>query len=203
MHACRSSSVSRMSTRTVPAVGEREINERWATWLRRRMRVAGFTTPTELGRASGVDQSVVSRWLNEGRTPQVDQLRKIAGALDATMLDLLIAAGYVEPDEIDVTDASTTTIFADVAEAIKQDTDLIEEARTHLLNQYDLLRRLTPSPSEARGKKAARRVKSPPDQSGLRAVARGGNPAHREEVSRMARRVREQHTNGEGTEDST
>lgn len=190
--------------RDVPfrAVGEREINQQWATWLRHRMRIAGFTTPTEMGRASGVDQSVISRWLNEGRTPQVDQLRKIAGPLDATMLDLLIAAGYVAPDEVNVTEAATT-VLADVAEAIKNDTDLIEEARAHLLSQYDLLLRLSPSPSVARGKKTPR-TKTPSEQHPLRAVARGGDPAHREQVSRMARRVREQHDNdGEGTEDST
>lgn len=203
MHACRSSPVSQMSARTVAGVGEREINEQWAAWLRRRMRTAGFGTPTELGRASGVDQSVISRWLNEGRTPQVDQLRKIGGPLDASMLDLLIAAGYVARDEIDVTEAATTTVLADVAEAIRQDAGLIEEARAHLLTQYDLLRRLSPSPSEARGKQTPRRAKTPSDQPPLRAVARGGDPAHREEVSRMARRVREQQTHGEGTEDKT
>src|SRR5438309_1741410 len=39
--------------RAVPfrAVGEREINQQWATWLRHRMRIAGLTTSTARGRA--------------------------------------------------------------------------------------------------------------------------------------------------------
>jgi len=170
-----------MSRRTVPAVsGEREVNERWATWLRRRMRAtAGVGTPTELGQASGVDQSVISRWLNEGRTPQVNQLRKIATPLRATMLDLLIAAGYVSPDELGVTDTPSSAVVADVAEAIKRDADLIDEARLHLLNQYALLRRLGPDePSETPARKTSRRPASPdaPVARPIRAAARRGKP---------------------------
>jgi len=167
-----------LSRRTVPAVsGEREVNERWATWLRRRMRTAGVATPTELGRASGVDQSVISRWLNEGRTPQVDQLRKIATPLRATMLDLLIAAGYVSPDELGVTETPSSAVVADVAEAIKGDAALIDEARLHLLNQYELLRRLSPETSVPRGRKTAKRPTSPgAEPRPLRAAARRGKP---------------------------
>jgi len=118
-------------------------------------------------------------WLNEGRTPQVNQLRKIATPLRATMLDLLIAAGYVSPDELGVTDTPSSAVVADVAEAIKRDADLIDEARLHLLNQYALLRRLGPDePSETPARKTSRRPASPdaPVARPIRAAARRGKP---------------------------
>jgi transcriptional regulator with XRE-family HTH domain len=185
-------------------MGEREVNQRWATWLRRRMRSANIATPTELGRESGVDQSVISRWLNEGRTPQVDQLRKIATPLRASMLDLLVAAGYVGPDEVVADDSAGSGKFlVSIYEAIDQDEALLDEAKQHLRNQYELLLRVAPqpSPSVAAGRERSRRAQNPPGEPRrLRPVARGGDPADREEISRRARKVREQHDNGEGTD---
>lgn len=146
---------------TVSGVGDREINEKWAAWLRSRMRARSIDSPTALAKASGVDQSVISRWLNEGRTPQVDQLRKIADPLKATMIDLLIAADYVRREEVTGEPAPD---LLDVPDAIERDTALIDEARAHLLNQYELLRRLS--------EKAATQEAARP----LRAVARKRSP---------------------------
>lgn len=154
-------------------MGDREINEQWAAWLRRRMRTKNYSTPTELARASDVDQSVISRWLNEGRTPQVDQLRKVAGPLEASMLDLLVAAGYVTRAEVTGVEAAwaePTTI--DVSDAIESDPTLIEEARTHLLAQYQMLRDL----SVLRSSKDTERPKTSAGQKPLRAVARKRQP---------------------------
>lgn len=77
----------------------REINESWASYVRERMRRQKVAGPSELARASGVDQSVISRWLNEGRTPTVDALRRIAGPLETSLLDLMVAAGHITADE--------------------------------------------------------------------------------------------------------
>lgn len=134
-------------------------------------------------------------------TPSLGSLLQAASALrmsDRDTDDLIVKAGH-PPLPKRYTDGARPL---SVIEAVENDPDLIEEARAHLLNQYDLLRRLTPSPSVPRGKQIPRRTKRS-DEPPLRAVARGGDPAHREQVSRMARRVREQQTHGEGTEDST
>lgn len=135
-------------------------------------------------------------------TPSLGSLLQAASALrmsDRDTDDLIVKAGHA-PLPKRYADAARPM---SVVEAVENDPELLEEAKQHLLNQYELLLRLAPSPSVARGKQSSRRAKTPSDTPPLRAVARGGDPAHREEVSRMARRVRQQQTNGEGTEKST
>lgn len=70
----------------------------------------------------------------------------------------------------------------DVATAILGDVDLIDEARDHLLAQYELLRRIAPLSDVADSQK-------PP----LRAVAHKGKSSDRAEVARLARNARKQY----------
>jgi transcriptional regulator with XRE-family HTH domain len=181
----------------------RDVNDRWADWLRRRMRQCGYANPSELDRASGVDQSVISRWLNEGRTPQVAQLRKMTTALDVTMPQLLVAAGYVEHEELGGDTTVPHDVISDVADAILRDTELLEEAKEHLLKQYQLLRRLPPqktSPTSADAQEPPRPVVPPPDHTegareGVRRIRDETRRAHGIEDERK-------HKRGTGTRDS-
>lgn len=91
----------RLCRRTYLAcVPDRDVNDSWADYVRRRMRERGITGPSALAKRSGVDQSVISRWLNEGRTPQVEQLRKVAEPLGTDLRALLIAAGYASEQDL-------------------------------------------------------------------------------------------------------
>lgn len=156
-----------MSSLAAPNVsgmaGEREVNNAWATWLAQRMRAVGLPTPSDLARASGgqPDQSVVSRWLNEGRTPTIDLLRRVEGPLKTPLLELMVRAGHITAAEAKMTrELAMQTV--DVPDAIREDPALIEEARAHLLNQYELLRRLSsPDAAAARPLRAAARKKPP------------------------------------------
>lgn len=176
----------------------------FGAWLSAQMTKCGFANNVELEHVTGIGNTTISRWRNETMAPSVDQLRKLEGPLRTPLLELLVRAGVLSPEEAKVSREQLRTIppvaVADVAEAVANDPDLIDEAKQHLLNQYELLRRLSPvakpSPSVARGKKSPRRTTTPSDQPELRAVARGGDPADRAEVARIARRAREQYERG-------
>lgn len=132
-------------------------------------------------------------------TPSLGSLLQAASALrmnDRDTDELITKAGHPPLPRRYADTARPVSVI----EAVENDPDLLDEAKQHLVNQYELLRRLSPtaSPSVAPGKKAPRRTATPSDPP-LRAVARGGNPEDREEVSRMARRIRKQHEQGEGT----
>lgn len=90
---CRRTYLARVPTR--------EINEGWAAYVRKRMDDMKVSGPSDLARRSGVDQSVISRWLNEGRTPTVDALRRLAKPLDTSLLELMVAAGHLTREEAD------------------------------------------------------------------------------------------------------
>lgn len=83
-------------------VPTRDVNETWAAFIRARMKTHGMAGPSDLARASGVDQSVISRWLNEGRTPTVDALRRLVAPLKTSLRDLLIAAGHATEEDLPV-----------------------------------------------------------------------------------------------------
>jgi transcriptional regulator with XRE-family HTH domain len=171
----------------------REANEGWADFVDRLISSRYGGKQSALADAIGVSPSTVTRWL-DGATPAIPQLRAMSEVTGFGMAELLTAAGALDAAGAEQP-AASPDVLADVAEAIRRDTQLIEEARAHLLNQYELLRRLSPPTlSVRRGSQGGRRATTPPgeDQS-LRAVARGGDPSHRGQVRKMARQAREQY----------
>lgn len=147
------------------------MSQEFATWLWGAMREAGYEPEpdrrvagrTRFAEAAGISLSTVTRALDVGRVPEPEILRKMAPALHRSVLECFIAAGYLTASEAGIATKGDLprAPVADVAEAIKQDTDLLEQAREHLLNQYAILREW----SEAIGRTA-------PSQRPLRAVAR-------------------------------
>ena len=69
------------------------------TWLPTAMRRRGLLSNRDLSRATGVSDSVISRWLTAGAVPTVPQLRLLTGALDVDLLDLMVLAGHLTPEE--------------------------------------------------------------------------------------------------------
>ena len=47
--------------------------------------------------------SVLSRWRNAGTQPSLEQLRRLQQSLQASLLELLVAAGHLTPAEAKLT----------------------------------------------------------------------------------------------------
>lgn len=96
------------------------MQARFSEWLRVRLKELDWSN-ADLERASGVDGSNISRWLDaeRPRRPTSDKLKKIAGPLGVPYLDLMKIAGYLpgEPtvrDDIDNRLAAMTLISSRV-----------------------------------------------------------------------------------------
>lgn len=129
-----------MRAGTVPRV----TSEGWPAYLRSAMKAAGISNQAELARRLGVSDSDVSRWLKGIVQPQPPQLRKMTTVLRRPMLELLVAAGHLEPDEAGMEGVPQVPAprVADVLDAIAEDDRLLPEAKDHLRNQYGLLLRV-------------------------------------------------------------
>lgn len=71
----------------------------WPDYLRRAMESAGHTA-TSLARAIGASPSVVSRWLSGETQTEVFYLRRLSAVFHVPVIDLLVAAGHLEPDDV-------------------------------------------------------------------------------------------------------
>lgn len=154
------------------------VNQEFATWLYDAMRQAGYTPEpdrreagrTRFAEAAGISPATVTRALDNGRVPEPAILRKMANALGVVTLDAFLAAGYLLPDDVgepnlDGEATRPQLALVDVSAAIQHDPDLVDEARQHLLNQYDILRRFSSGLSSSKG-----------TERPLRAVARKRQP---------------------------
>lgn len=75
------------------------MSDGWAGYLNAAMASAGFTRPSDLARAAGIKQPLISRWLDGTSIPDVASLRKLAKPLGVTLLELMVAAGHLTPAE--------------------------------------------------------------------------------------------------------
>lgn len=110
-------------------VSKREINDDFADWLRGRMRQRGYDLDgaraggmTRLAADADVSLSVISRALNEGRTPDLESLRGLGRALGVSLGDMLVAAGKADREELPVSAAPVGAgvdpdFLAEIAEA--------------------------------------------------------------------------------------
>lgn len=55
--------------------------------------------PSDLARATGVSDSVISRWRSGQSVPDVENLRRLSTALRVPLLELLVAAGHISASE--------------------------------------------------------------------------------------------------------
>jgi transcriptional regulator with XRE-family HTH domain len=109
----------------------------WSVWLWQRMHEVGLPTNRELARASGVPESVISRWRNQAVTPSVEQLRRLRQPLQVPLVELLMRAGHLTAEEAALEDRpAPVPVRLGVAEAMEADPDLPEDLRSLLLAQY-------------------------------------------------------------------
>lgn len=101
------------------------------------MHEVGLPTNRELARASGVPESVISRWRNQAVTPSVEQLRRLRTPLQVPLVELLVRAGHLEHEEAALEDRpAPVPIRLGVPEALEADPDLPDDLRSLLLAQY-------------------------------------------------------------------
>lgn len=112
----------------------------WADWLTERMRATGFGSNSDLARATGVPDSVISRWRTSGTTPSIAQLRRLGDALQVSLLELLVAAGHLTADEAGVTAFTVPVRVArSTLEAIRDDPALDDDLKHLLTLQYEAM----------------------------------------------------------------
>lgn len=88
-------------------VGKRQVNDAFATWLRREMQRRGYETEgtraggrSRLAEEADVSPSAISRVLNEGRTPDDETLRRIGRVLGYSLGEMLVFAGRAATEEL-------------------------------------------------------------------------------------------------------
>jgi transcriptional regulator with XRE-family HTH domain len=112
----------------------------WADWLAARMRAVGFEANSDLARATGVPDSVISRWRTSGTQPSIGQLRRLQSALQVSLVELLVAAGHLSAEEARVTSFTPAErVLRGTRDAIRGDAELDDELKHLLEVQYDAM----------------------------------------------------------------
>lgn len=104
------------------------------------MQATGFEANSDLARATGVPDSVISRWRTSGTTPSIAQLRRLQSALQVSLVELLVAAGHISAEEAGVTAFTPPVRVArGTRDAIRHDPELDDELKHLLEVQYDAM----------------------------------------------------------------
>lgn len=83
-------------------------------WMTRTYKALGIDSDAEFARLIDSPQSNVSRWRNKGVIPDMKKLREIADTLDLPIQEILVAAGWVRPDEVGIVPAKEVEL-ADIS----------------------------------------------------------------------------------------
>ena len=93
---------------------------RWVDYLEAALSKARMR-PSELARKAGVSDSVLSRWRRGESVPDVPNLRRLSRALEVPLLELMVAAGHIEPAEARMRDRPATPSAAPVGAGVDPD----------------------------------------------------------------------------------
>jgi transcriptional regulator with XRE-family HTH domain len=113
--------------------------EGFPAWLTAQMDARGWNT-VQLGRALGVDPSLVSRWLSGDRLPSQASMRAMAAAFQLSVQEVWVATGHVPPDAMP-DDPRKRELVCTIAEL-----DLTDEQYRRLA---ELLETMRPAPDAA------------------------------------------------------
>lgn len=152
------------------------MSSAFGDWLTAQMARCGYKSNVDLEAVTGIGNTTISRWRTGAMAPSVEQLRKLEGPLKTPLLEMLVRAGVLSAEEAKIPRTALSKVseatVANVAEAIRQDSELMERAREHLLNQYEMLREL----SGHAGSNIPDQAQTSPAKKPLRAVARKRPP---------------------------
>ena len=80
----------------------------WWAWVQRHLDERGWTG-SDLARHAGINRSIIGRW-REGAQPEVPTARALAAALGHPLLEVLVAAELITPEEAGVTEVTVVTV---------------------------------------------------------------------------------------------
>ena len=80
-----------------------------STWWQYVLTVSGNAAQREIAEATGIDQSSISRWQRGTTTPRAEAVVAFARAYGRSPVEALVAAGYLESDELGVVELTTLT----------------------------------------------------------------------------------------------
>ena len=86
-------------------------------WLREQLLNKGYTQE-EFGKAIGVSGPAVNSWL-QGKSPGVDNLRKIADVLGVPKAEVFYRAGIIDKSDIKVVDQEEKDLDAEIQDLCK------------------------------------------------------------------------------------
>lgn len=75
------------------------IYDDFARWIRERLDTGPYSDDIDAARKLGVPPSTVVRWLGAIRYPTRATTREVATLFDVPIHEVLVAAGYMTPDE--------------------------------------------------------------------------------------------------------
>jgi transcriptional regulator with XRE-family HTH domain len=80
-----------------------------STWWRYVQTVTGGAAQKDVAAATGIDQSSISRWQRGSNTPRAEAVVALARSFGRSPVEALVAAGYLEGDELGVVELTTLT----------------------------------------------------------------------------------------------
>lgn len=93
---------------------------KWSDWLRRQM-TAKNVDQTTLAEAAGYNKSIVSNWLaDKTGQPKLDSVRRTAKALNVSIAEALVAAEFIDEDDLHNTRLPADITSIDTAELIRE-----------------------------------------------------------------------------------
>ena len=85
---------------------EREVRVSWWEYV---ITVTGNTAQKDIAAATGIDQSSISRWQRGTNKPRAEAVVALARAYGRSPVEALVAAGYLDSDELGVVELTTLT----------------------------------------------------------------------------------------------
>jgi len=104
-----------------------------STWWQYVLTVTGGAAQKDIAETTGIDQSTISRWQRGTTTPRAEAVVALARAYGHSPVEALVAAGYLERDELGVVEL--TTLTGDLSRVSVD--SLLSELRRRVLGSQD------------------------------------------------------------------
>lgn len=149
----------------------------WSDFLRARLDDRGWDA-AHLAAEAGVTPSIVSRWMSGAHKPTADRVRAVADALNVSVMEAMIAADVITPEEAKVTAMTPDPKLLSDQELLNELTRRLTE-RQIVEKAHEVGRRLTSVSEGSRQAAAKRRTNRQPSARPTQLAAQGGETEER------------------------